>query len=205
MLLGSFGIGALPMLVDGDVSKLRVAYVPTAAGPDAESQFWVKADREQLRRLGCQTVTLDLAQASPDVVERELGAVEAVFVTGGDVYDLLREAHRSGFFDVVPTLVENGSLIYIGTSAGAMFAGPDVARPSSPLEAPDLDSTTGLCLVHFSVLPHDDHPNRRKLNEDIVRRYPEHDFIVLRDEQAVVVRGSSSNVVPSRLLASVDA
>jgi hypothetical protein len=47
----------LPTLVDGDASKLRIAYVPTAAGPEAESQFWVKADREQLNRLGCGTVT----------------------------------------------------------------------------------------------------------------------------------------------------
>jgi peptidase E len=79
---------APPTLVEGDVSTLRIAYVPTAAGPDAEVQFWVKADREQLNRLGCSTVTLDLTQAGPDVVRRTLDEVDAVFVTGGDAQRL---------------------------------------------------------------------------------------------------------------------
>jgi peptidase E len=104
LLLGSFGIGALPTLAEGDLSRLRVAYVPTAAGPDAEAQFWVKADREQLSRLGCITVTLDLARAEPDLVRRT------------------NESRRSGFIDLVPPRVRNGELIYVGTSSGAMLA-----------------------------------------------------------------------------------
>jgi peptidase E len=112
-----------------------------------------------------------------------------------------RHAHRSGFFELVPPCVENGELIYVGTSSGAMFAGPDAAPPFGSADARDLDSTAGLRLVDFSVLPHDDHAKRRALNEEILQRHPDLDFIALRDDQAVIVRDRSFEVVRSPLLA----
>jgi dipeptidase E len=203
LLLGSYGVAAVTQLVAGDVRGLPLAYVPTAAGPEAETKFWVKADRTQLRRLGCDSVTLDLALAGTAEVEACLGAVGAVFVTGGDAYRLLWHAHRSGFSVVVRELVERGDLLYVGTSAGAILAGPDIAPLASwedAADVPRLPSTEALRLVGFTVLPHDDHDDRSAKNEAIVLANPQRDFVRLRDDQAVLVRGQTATIVDSPLL-----
>jgi peptidase E len=112
-------------------------------------------------------------------------------VTGAEITATVIEAARFAGFRVT----------HIGTSVGAMLAGPDTAPPSGAKHSPDCASTAGLRLVDFSVLPHDDHPKRRALNETILQRHPNLEFIVLRDDQAVVVRERSSDVVDSPLLA----
>jgi dipeptidase E len=202
MLLGSYGISALSQLVEEGVPGLVVAYVATAAGPDAESKFWVQADRLQLESLGCRPLTLDLAAADEAGLGRRLGDVDAVFVTGGSTYLLLWHARRSGFAALVPRLVEAGELVYVGTSAGAILAGPDIdpaAHPDGRAYAPPLESTQGLALVGFSVLPHEDHADRKAVNDAVAVAHPDRNFIRLRDDQAVVVRGESSTVVDSPL------
>ena len=61
LLLASSSIGALPQLAG--VAGRRFVFVPTAAGPDADSKPGVQKDRQQLELLGCESSTLDLARA----------------------------------------------------------------------------------------------------------------------------------------------
>lgn len=200
LLLASYGVGALLSLLDGDVAGMRLAFVPTAAGPDADSKEWVRADRRQLERLGCEVSTLELASSSAREVENALISADGVFATGGNSYLLLWHAVRSGFAEQVPELVEAGSLIYVGTSAGAMLAGPDLA-PAANLdnrrEVPELESSRALGLVPFTVLPHDQYPEARALHDEIVAAHPSVRFIRLADGRAVLVRGDSVEVVDS--------
>lgn len=129
LLLASNGIAALSELAD--VAGLRFAFVPTAAGPDADSQPWVQKDRRQLELLGCESSTVDLASAERADVELALASADGVFLTGGNSYLLLWHARTSGFAELVVPLVESGGLIYTGTSAGAVLAGPDGIGSSS--------------------------------------------------------------------------
>lgn len=169
LLLASHGIGALPQLVGGDTHGLRFAFVPTAAGPEAETKEWVRADRRQLETLGCEVSTLDLVDVGAGEIEEALRDVDGVFLTGGNSFLLLWHAVRSGFATLAPELVEAGSLLYAGTSAGALVAGPDLgpaANLDNRLQVPELESSRALGLVPFTVLPHDDdpenaHPPRR--------------------------------------------
>jgi dipeptidase E len=202
LLLASHGIGALPELVD--VAGLRFAFVPTAAGLDADSKPWVQKDRRQLERLGCDSFTLDLAIAARADVQSALAGVGGVFLTGGNSYLLLWHARRSGFADVVVPLVESGALVYVGTSAGAMLAGPDLAAAASldnRREVPELDSSLALGLVPFTVLPHDDDPEARERHDEIVTAHPGLELIRLTDDQAVFVRGKDVEIVDSPLVA----
>ena len=127
LLLASHGIGALPRLVGGETQGLRFAFVPTAAGPEAETKEWVQADRRQLATLGCDVSTLELADVGAGEIAEALRDVEGVFLTGGNSFLLLWHAVRSGFAPLVTELVKAGSLLYVGTSAGALVAGPDLA------------------------------------------------------------------------------
>jgi dipeptidase E len=204
LLLGSWGIGALPALLDAPVADRRIAFVVTAANPDPESKFWVQVDRRQLEVLGCDVVTLDLATVRGDDLAHQLANVDVVFVTGGSTYQLLWHARRSGFADLAPPLVNEGRLVYVGTSAGAILAGPDIhpaAHPDGRASAPPMDSTDALGLVDFTVLPHHQNPDRRALNDAAAGECPGRRFVPLTDEEAVVVAGERCEIVPSPILA----
>jgi dipeptidase E len=203
LLLASSGVGALPELVDGDVAGLRFAFVPTAAGRDAESKPWVQADRRQLEVLGCEVSTLDLAGAEADEAAAALRDRDGVFLTGGNSYLLLWHVRRSGFAELVSPLVESGDLLYVGTSAGAMVAGPDLA-PAANLdnrrEVPELESSVALGLASFTVLPHDNYPEARAIHDEIEAGHPSTRFVRLTDDRAVLVRGDAVSVVESPFL-----
>ena len=203
LLLASSGIGALPELVPA-TEGMRFAFVPTAAGPEAESQWWVQSDRRQLQALGCEVSTLDLAAAGRDEVESTLTAVDGVFITGGNAYLLLWHARRSGFAELVVPLVEAGELLYAGTSAGAILAGPDLVPPEWPegrAVVPELESTVALGMVAVRILPHDDEPGRAQDHAEVVAAHPEYEFVRLTDDRAVIVRGDAFDVVDSPSLA----
>lgn len=204
LLLASYGIGALPELAGGDVGGLRFAFVPTAAGPEAEGKEWVQADRRQLEALGCHVSTLDLAGVEAGEVAAVLHDVDGVFLTGGNSYLLLWHARRSGFAELAVPLVEGGRILYAGTSAGAMIAGPDLA-PAANLdnrrEVPELESSVGLGLVTFTVLPHDNDSEARALHDEIEAAHPSTSFVRLDDGRAVLVRGAEVEVVDSPLVA----
>ena len=200
LLLASYGVGALPELVGRDVAGLRFAFVPTAAGPDAETKEWVQADRRQLESFRCEVSTLDLAVVDADEVAAALPGVDGVFLTGGNSYLLLWHARRSGFAELVPPLVESGELLYVGTSAGAMVAGPDLgpaANLDNRREVPELESSEALGLAPFTVLPHDNYPEARALHDEIVRAHPSVRFVRLADGTAALVRGDAVEVVDS--------
>ena len=182
LLLASSGIGALSQLVGGETQGLRFVFVPTAAGPNAEEQFWVQADRRQLKTLGCAVTTLDLAAADAEEVRAALVQADGVFVTGGDTELLVRHARESDFADEVVPLVESGALLYAGTSAGAILAGPREGE---------------LGLVTFTVLPHDQEPERAARHDELVVGNPASEFVRLTDDRAALVRGDSVEVVDS--------
>jgi dipeptidase E len=204
LLLASHGIGALPELVGGETAGLRFAFVPTAAGPEADTKFWVQADRRQLEVLGCEVSTLDLATVEPADAEAALRGLDGVFLTGGNSFLLLRHVRRTGFGALVSPLVEEGAILYVGTSAGALLAGPDLA-PAASLdnwrEVPELESSTALGLVPFAVLPHDQESEFRERHDESVAAHPSLQFVRLTDDRAVLVRGDSVKVVDSPLLA----
>ena len=200
----SQGIGALSSLVSGETHGLRFLFVPTAAGPGGEDKEWVQRDRRQLEQLGCDLRMLDLATAEPGEVEEVVGRADGVFLTGGNAFLLLRHVLRSGFAEQVVPLVDDGSLVYVGTSAGAVLAGPGLLPDVSPdnrAAVPELESTEALGLVDFTILPHDQEPGRSVLYDRIVAAHPERQFVRLTDERAVLVRGAAIEVVDASQLA----
>src|SRR5262249_59915576 len=101
---------------------------------------------------------------------------------------------RRGFGTLGPEPVEAGWLLYVGTSAGALVAGPDLA-PAANLdnrrEVPELESSRALGLVPFTVLPHDDDPETRHRHDEIAAAHPDVEFLRLTDKRAVLVRGDA--------------
>lgn len=196
LFLASSGLGALGDWLSGPAVSIRtVAFVDVAARPLHSAPF-VESCAQALQLAGCTVVPLDVLSGTRASVETALEASDAVFVTGGYVRYLLQHATRSGFADAVRQLVPEG-LAYLGVSAGAVLAGPDIA-PNVGSDDPGVTTVTeGLGLVDFVVLPHvGRHPAAH--HEAIERRFEGRwPLVRLRDDEAIIVNSETWDLVPS--------
>ncbi|SNR26101.1 dipeptidase E [Actinomadura mexicana] len=197
MFLGSAGLGALPGWLGAlPFAARRAVLVPTAANPLPSAPF-VRAAADLLAAEGLAVDVLDLEGASGDDVRRVLDGAQVVFVTGGYPIFLLEHVRRSGFDRLAASAVADGSLAYVGISAGAALAGPDL-RPLQAADDPGtVDSTAGLGLASFVVLPH---RNRgRAARHDRLAREPGRTWrvISISDDQAVAVAGDGFDILGS--------
>ena len=170
-----------------DPGELRVLLVPTAGIETDGAREGLAVCLHELGKMGIRSenvliYNLELILSKgyartysayvekPVMISRlltpeEAGSFDAVFVTGGDVSVLCREMRRTGFDEVLTATVNEG-LVYVGISAGSMFAAGNLNE--------------GLQYIPNSIVPHwngermDDFP---KNGEDIL----------LSDGQAVYI------------------
>lgn len=197
LFLASLGLGALPTFLGGDAAGHRVAWIPTAVNPI--SPEYALQNRALLEHLGLIVVPLELETASRQDVRSALERVDVLFVEGGNVFFLLHHARRSGFAELLPRALDAGR-IYVGVSAGANVLGPDV-WPASQVgreEVPDLESTRGLGLIDFVIVPHHDDPTRKQVHAERLDEFGrEHRLVFIDDDQAIEVQGEDWRLVYS--------
>jgi dipeptidase E len=108
----------------------------------------------------------------------------------------------SGFARLAVPAVRSGRLDYVGISAGAALAAPDLAYfqeadaaidPGDPGVA---ESTTGLSLAPFLVLAHRNRGRAARHDRQIAEHGAEN-FVSIDDHQAVTVDGDSWRVIDS--------
>lgn len=97
----------------------------------------------------------------------ELQSFDAVVVSGGDVAVLCREMVRTGFDKMIEKAINNG-FVYVGISAGSMYAAGNLEE--------------GLHIINNPIIPH---WNKTKITELPNRR----EAIRLVDGQAVYIEG----------------
>ena len=99
---------------------------------------------------------------------------------------------------IITEAVTNGKP-YIGESAGAVVAGPDIGYirdMDDAKAAPLLHDSRGLGLVDFRVVPHCHGPFLGRKAAKIARRYADaSDLRTITNRQAVVVHGSKDITV----------
>jgi len=100
---------------------------------------------------------------------KEMKEFDAVFVSGGDSAVLCREMNRTGFDRVMKEAV-NAGLVYVGISAGSMYAAGNLEN--------------GLNMISNPIIPH---WNGKKLMSFPI----DHGEIQLADGQAVYVEGDN--------------
>jgi dipeptidase E len=201
VILGSGRFDCLPSLLDHDPGQTPAAYVPTAADV-LDDRAYVQEEMQRLAEMGFPVTALPLAGTTTNRVAAQLGRARLVFVTGGNAFHLLHHAMVSGFTVLVPPLVRSGALIYVGMSAGAHLATPDLLPGVSERtrwKAPNLATTKAMGLVSFSVLAHYGDPGRADRHRRLLAApQPQPRRIIpVTDEQLIVVRGSRWRVVPA--------
>ena len=200
LLLVSSGLGAVKDFVGGRPESLKLIFIPTASNKDKDP-WWVDKDRTFLKDLGFQVQELDIANKTSDELANRLENCDVIYVAGGNTFYLLDAMQRSGFDQLIVDLLGQGKQ-YIGASAGAVVAGPDI-EPVDGLDdpdvAPNLESTTGLGLVDFVVIPHTNQTSKeetKRIEEEFGREYP---LAFINDDQAVIVHTSGkSNIIESK-------
>jgi dipeptidase E len=180
--------------------SLTVAFIPTAANVyPPEKRGFVKEDRGALTEKGFKVKDIGIAGKQKGELTAELKGADIIFVSGGSPFYLLQATRESGFNELTKQLVGKG-VIYAGSSAGAVLAGPDI-EPVRPLDDHsknlNLKSTKGLGLVDFVVLPHWGIEKYKDQYREVMKNYGkgQYKLIKITDEQAVVVEGNKHKIV----------
>lgn len=135
---------------------MKLTFIPTAAEVEEGDIQWLEDDRQALVDVGFQVTDFTVTGKTKDEVKAILEKSDFVFVSGGNTFFLLQEMKKSGFAELITHYVDNG-LIYGGTSAGSIVAGPDISLVEGlddPILAPEITDHKGLGLVDVVVFPH---------------------------------------------------
>ncbi|WP_156191916.1 Type 1 glutamine amidotransferase-like domain-containing protein [Corynebacterium kalinowskii] len=195
LILTSFLHSRLPEYVSG-----KVAYIGDAARSYGDAP-WVMTERNTLVEQGFEVIDLPVASTPLEEFDKVLSEVDAVYVAGGETFDLLYVLRSTGAFEILQEKVKSG-LTYIGTSAGSVLVGPSIEPISlmdSPDKAPDLKDFTGLNLVDICVVPHASGTIASypiTVIAEIVAKYGEqYPLQLLRDGQALVIEDGSVRLI----------
>ena len=186
-----------------DLKGKKVVYIPTAAIAE-EIEGMAEEETRMLEDMGLIVDELEVSTASRKTVMEKLTKNDMIFVGGGNTFFLLQELKRSGADQIISQEVEKGKL-YIGESAGAIAACPDIrysAEMDVPEKAPELTGYTGMGLVDFYVVPHLGHPEMGPAAERIIEQYSSvPDLKVINDYQAILVKGDKVRILPESCVA----
>lgn len=168
------------------LTNKTVALVTTAS-EDKERNEYAQLGKRQLDELGFSVKFVDL-EIDPTF---DFSSYGVIYVNGGNTFTLLKYAHEAKFkASVLALLKRNG--IYVGVSAGAIIACPDMTVAIDVEPDPNevaLTDFTALHLVDFYLDVH-----YTSANESALMAYEKkYDRQVerLTDEQAIVVINDS--------------
>lgn len=171
----------------------RVLFIDTAAERDEKDGEWLLRDIRGLEDQGYHVHRYTITGHSADEIEKKIAEHDIIYMCGGNTFYLLQQLQKTRSMDTIRTAVASG-VPYIGTSAGSLIAGPDIAptkRLGEPDKVIDLTDTRALGLVDFLTLPHwgGDYFRNIYLGERIEKMYDDidHKYILLNDYQYVHV------------------
>lgn len=139
----------------------HILFIPTAANnyPDERKAF-LEGYRQWFRTHNIPFTEIDLAAMQQEELLVALRGAGAIVVAGGNTQYLLEQMQRTDFARTIKPCIERG-VWYIGVSAGAVVAGPNIEHivPIEPAQTDNLlTDYTALALVPSPVVPHADQP-----------------------------------------------
>lgn len=198
----SVSLTSVAELLGGEFFQRRFACISTAAAV-YEDCPWVTSEQGGLRNLGAKIVDVELSTLSKPEALRLLEDSEGIFVHGGNTFFLLQEMQRVGFKEFVRAYTASNRP-YVGSSAGAIVAGPRIdviASTDEPGKADSVDAACGLDLVNFVPFVHFDvasyAPAFRVAFDEVLRLGLT--MIPLRNDQYVVSNPSGLRIVTAGL------
>lgn len=202
--IGTPGVAASVYSKIGSNKPLKTAFITTPVEPPSEQEdlSWLKEDRDAMVSAGFMVFDYTVTGKTRKQLDKDLGDIDVLYVSGGDTPYLLQQSRASGFVDFVHDFVNKGRP-YVSTSAGSIITGP--VMPGYLIESdasPRLSDTTCYHIVNFTVLPHWGSPwfKERYLNGRMAEIYAPDDvpYILLNDNEYVEVNGDWYRIVDVR-------
>lgn len=198
-LAGTKGL-AQKFLAQTDMQN--ILFIPTAANVE-EYRGYVDEGIAALKEMGCVVAILDVATTPHNESVQAIKNSDCLCVSGGNTFFLLQELKRNGLLDLIKQKVQDG-MPYIGESAGAIIACPDIACNQimdDKTVATELTDYSGMGLVDYYVLPHNGEFPFVETTAQTIKVYGEKiNLIPLNNSQAVVVEGKKSAVLTEESL-----
>lgn len=166
----------------------KIGFIPTASELDYD-RWYMEKDKNDLMKMNYSIINIEISNESKKEILKKLNSVDAIFVAGGNCFYLLQQLKQK---DILHELVEfANNKIYIGSSAGSCIACPSidyVSKLDDKAEAPLLHDYGAMNLTDKYILPHykSDEEYTQLINE-IIRAYPNLQFITLTNNQAVII------------------
>jgi dipeptidase E len=166
LFLSSENVGNYPEVFSKLIgANKKLAFIENAKDDwaDKDRKAKVKEHQEQFENLGFDFKEINLRDFfnQPKKLNDEMQNYGAVFVAGGNTFILRRAMVLSGFDTIIKELLGQDKLVYGGSSAGSVVAGPTLhgtehgdepdVIPEGYIEEVIWD---GLDLVPFTVVPH---------------------------------------------------
>jgi dipeptidase E len=176
-------------------SVRSLGYITAARLDDEDERFRLAA--AALSDFG---ITAEHFRLGDDFKSR-LNRAEAVLVSGGNTYALLKRLRNAGALSLLAERVRDG-LLYIGTSAGTNIAGPNILA-TNDWNVVGCNQFDAMGLVPWAINPHylQQDPNMAPGSETRDQRIGEYlavnqaPLLAIEEETAVRVEGGRASVV----------
>jgi len=178
-------------------TNLKLTFIPTAAEVETGEKSWLERDKQALIKAGFKFSEFSFTGKKKKQVEQMLKRTDVLFISGGNTFYLLQEMKKSGFAELIHQYKD---LIYIGSSAGSLVAGPDISLAQNLEDtslAPDLEAYSALNLTDVIVLPHWGVPHFAADYEKVMKKayQTQHKIILLRENQYVVSKDNKLQII----------
>ena len=186
-------------LAQNDVQE--ILFIPTAANVE-EYQDYVDEGIAALKENGYDVTVLDVATAPHSKSVQVIKNSGCLCISGGNTFYLLQELKRNGLLSLIKQKVQDG-MLYIGESAGAIIACPDISYNQimdDKAVATELTNYSGMGLVDYYVLPHNGEFPFVETTAQTIKVYGEKiNLVPLNNSQAVVVENEVSSTLTEPL------
>lgn len=201
LLASSIGdcFSALSGVFTKPVTACKIISITTAANPYApEKRGYLARDAQPFLDAGATLTPYDIEGKSHAEVAAFLADADVIYMTGGNSFYLLEHMNNCEFRATLKGLFERGGL-YIGSSAGAVVACPDIGFISSMDDpaASTLSDFTALNLVDCKIIVHADHARHGAVAQAIIARHASETpaAVGLNDNQAMWVVGDKTEIL----------
>jgi dipeptidase E len=212
LYLSSYHLGSQPEeLVALAGARRRVGLILNALDHRPQVRpAWVNVQADKLAALGFDPVELDLRRyfGATDELRTVLGALDAVWINGGNTFILRRAMKQSGFDHLITDAVARDEILFAGFSAGACVASPSLKGlelTDDPEEVPAGYEAEivweGLGFVPFALAVHyeSDHPESEAIDREVAfYQAAGIPYRTLRDGEVLIVEGDRQKIVGSR-------
>lgn len=186
-------------LTQNDVQE--ILFIPTAANVE-EYQDYVDEEIAVLKESGYNVTILDVATTPHNKSVQAIKNSRCLCISGGNTFYLLQELKRNGLLDLIKQRVQDG-MLYIGESAGAIIACPDISYNQimdDKAVATELTNYSGMGVVDYYVLPHNGEFPFVETTAQTIKVYGEKiNLVPLNNSQAVVVENEVSSTLTEPL------